>query len=110
MNTENNKLMAEFLGYSQPHPEYPQSTYWYKQGKPPITILRFDTDWNWLMEVVDKINNYNNIFSINENKVIITNNEKNEVILIVISGSMKEAVYNACIQFIQWYNQNKTSN
>lgn len=24
---ENNKLIAEFLGYSQPHPDYPNTTY-----------------------------------------------------------------------------------
>jgi len=50
----NNELIAEFLGYTQPHPKYPGTTYWYKEGEEPLTILSFDTDWNWLMEVVEK--------------------------------------------------------
>jgi hypothetical protein len=52
---ESNKLLAEFLGYTQPHPDYPHTTYWYKKDEAPLTMLSFDTDWNWLMEVVEKI-------------------------------------------------------
>ena len=55
MNTDSNKLIAEFLGYTQPHPDYPTTTYWYKEGEAPLTNLLFNTDWNWLMVVVEKI-------------------------------------------------------
>jgi hypothetical protein len=55
MNLENNKLIAEFLGYTQPHPEYKSATYWYKKNESPLTILSFDTDWNWLMRAIEKI-------------------------------------------------------
>lgn len=51
----NNKLIAEFLGYTQPHPYWQGTTYWYKEGEEPLTILSFDTDWNWLMEAIQKI-------------------------------------------------------
>jgi len=52
---KDNKLIAEFLGYTQPHPKYPGTTYWYKEGEEPLTILSFDRDWNWLMKAIQKI-------------------------------------------------------
>ena len=52
---KDNELIAEFLGYTQPHPKYPSTTYWYKEGEEPLTTLRFDRDWNWLMEAIQKI-------------------------------------------------------
>lgn len=105
--TENNKLIAEFIGYSQPHPNYPTTTYWYKEGKEPLAVLLFDTDWNWLIEVVEKINGLNNVVQIHENHVRVVNNERSEVLVDVVSGSMIEAVYNACVEFIKWYNNGR---
>lgn len=52
---KNNEIIAKFLGYSQPHPDYPSTTYWYKEGKAPLTILLFDSSWDWLMDVVENI-------------------------------------------------------
>ena len=85
MNPDN-KLIAEFLGYSQPHPDYPDTTYWYKKDFPPLTILSFDTDWNWLIQVVKKIESLNKLDSV------------------LINTDIKE-VYNACVEFIKWYNE-----
>jgi hypothetical protein len=85
MNVDN-KLIAEFLGYSQPHPDYPDTTYWYKKDFPPLTILSFDTDWNWLIQVVKKIESLNKLDSV------------------LINTDIKE-VYNACVEFIKWYNE-----
>jgi hypothetical protein len=61
---ENNKLIAEFLGYSQPHPDYPNTTYWYKKDCQPLTILLFHSDWSWLMRVVEKIERLGYVFEI----------------------------------------------
>ena len=104
MNPDN-KLIAEFLGYSQPHPDYPDTTYWYKKDFPPLTILSFDTDWNWLMQVVEAINDLNNVVEIHENHVRIVNNIKSKVLVDVVEGTMKLAVYQAVIEFIKWYNE-----
>jgi hypothetical protein len=107
--TDNNKLLAEFLGYTQPHPDYPHTTYWYKKDEAPLTMLSFDTDWNWLMEVVEKIENYNEFTSVLfapqgcaidvciENGFAFSNDCNTKI----------EAVYNACIAFVQWYNSSK---
>ena len=97
---ENNKLFAEFLGYSQPHPDYTSTTYWYKK------------DWNWLMRVVEKIENLqdeNNcaIYNVQIEQcfVEIIENHTSDTIISTDANSKLEAVYNACVEFIKWYNQ-----
>ncbi len=90
--TDNNKMIAEFLGYTQPHPEYPSTTYWYKEGKAPLTILSFDTDWNWLMEVVEKIISLDNVYA-----------QKKQSILNSLSPSISKT-YKEVVEFIKYYN------
>lgn len=72
--------------------------------------MLFNSDWNWGMSVVEKIESLGFITSIyhlpktlNTVKIIRGGND-----IIGINGQTKiEAVYNACFEFIQWYNQNK---
>jgi hypothetical protein len=120
MNVDN-KLIAEFLGYSQPHPDYPDTTYWYKKDFPPLTILSFDTDWNWLIQVVEKIESLgyrtlteNECFMITKNKLSSFDVRSKDDYSTIFSdnyeinhygGSKKENVYNACVEFIKWYNE-----
>ena len=62
-------------------------------------IYQYDRDWNWLMEVVEKI--FKDFYKLNSCPIYLKMNiEKalNEVNI--------EAVYNACVEFIKWYNQN----
>jgi hypothetical protein len=93
---ENNELIAKFLGYTQPHPDYPNSTYWYKEGEEPLALLLFNSDWNWLMLVVQKID-----------KVCgIDLHEWDEHINNALCSKSLSLTYNACIDFIKWYNQN----
>lgn len=109
---ENNKLIAEFLGYSQPHPDYPNTTYWYKKDCQPITILLFHSDWSWLMRVVDKIEGFEDEnrcakynIKIEQCFVEIIENHTSDTIISTDANSKLEAVHNACVEFIQWYNQ-----
>ena len=107
---ENNKLIAEFLGYSQPHPDYPNTTYWYKKDCQPLTILLFHSDWNWLMEVVEKIERLGYVFEIKITGCRINQIENGSIIVLRWEEDKTkiEAVYNACLEFIKWYNeQNK---
>jgi len=99
MNTiqENNKLIAEFMEYE-----------WYEVNRPYIAVREpnggvkhFQTDWNDLMEVVQKINDQNNVVQIHENHVMVVSNTKGEVIVDVVSGSMLEATYQAVVQYIK---------
>ena len=74
----------------------------------------YNTDWNRLMQVVEKIESikietykvrvdiYFNCCQINpthwEQLISIYGNKETKI----------EAVYNACIEFIKWYNENKS--
>lgn len=99
---ENNKLIAEFMGLTIE--EGQERIYMNGLGTKPIEKT-YNASWDWLMEVVEKINDYNNVVKIQENHVKIENNERGEVLVEVVSGSMFEAVYNACVEFIKWYNE-----
>jgi hypothetical protein len=94
--TENNKLLAEFLGYTQPHPDYPHTTYWYKEGEAPLTMLSFDTDWNWLVEVVKKC------------YLLDTSTGAHyEAIYYSFADLDIKKTYNACVEFVKHYNEKK---
>ena len=107
----NNKIIAEFMG---------NRNYLYSNNKNAMyfiltntaeeeLIVNYDNDWGLLMEVVEKIESlgywtevlggYHQEFrigKINQIKEFI-NKE---------GSDKKEAVYNACIEFIKWYNEN----
>ena len=63
--------------------------------------LKFHTDWNWLMEVVKKCLIGEAEHSQDEAKKTIS-----EIYESLCSINIS-AVYNACIEFIKWYNQQK---
>ena len=72
-----------------------------------INEMPFDSDWNWLMEVVQKIESLDFIVSIHHEVVNIFNGEcyvleYNET---TQSKTKLITVYNACVNFITWYNQ-----
>jgi hypothetical protein len=110
---ENNKLIAEFMGvrhtddskYLETLKEMKSDGLYFEQGY-MTSELHYYTDWRWLMEVVDKINNLNNLVQIHDNHVKIVNNTKSEVLVDVIEGSMFEAIYSAVVEFIKNYKNN----
>ena len=97
MNTENNKIIVEFMD-------------WLVRDFNP-------SDWNDVIEVVEKIEKSKYFHEINifydsvykENNCLIIPSQKNTFNQIQCNAGTKiEAVYNACIAFIKWYNeQNK---
>ena len=66
--------------------------------------LKFHTDWNWLMEVVKKIESLGYRVTIVRHICRIDLTEESKLI---ISEDIKkiEAVYSACLEFIKWYNK-----
>jgi hypothetical protein len=77
-------------------------------------LLKYHNDWNQLMEVVDKIENYNEFTSVlfyPNSCTIIKSREfpadDNYFEISIDSFTKIEAVYNACVEFIKWYNKNK---
>ena len=87
---ENNKIIAQFLEISHQK-----------------IAMNFHSNWNILMDVVEKIESLGFFFEIKSNWVRIT--KKREIIVIRWEQDKNkiEATYNACVEFIKWYNQNK---
>jgi len=99
---ENNILIAKFIGISvmkglseQTGKEY----YYYNNAEMQDyeALPDFQSDWNWLMLVVDTCSlkadelNVDSLFMV-ELWMFVTNDIT--------------AVYNSCIDFIKWYNEN----
>ena len=112
---ETNKLIAEFMGYE-----------WLEINKPYIAVKQpnggtkhFQTDWNDLMEVVEKIESLGYNLQKNNNSYTIVGNRinikpyynKNFYYKTSFNKTTEttkiEAVYNTCVTFIEWYNEQK---
>lgn len=116
MNTKNNKLIAEFLGYNIW--SWDNENFYITKGVAPnetnhnIKSLKFHYNWDWLMEVVDKIETIEDgsfDVVISQDIGAVYRWELNETISADESSSTKiEKVYNACVEFIKWYNKNKS--
>lgn len=84
MNTENNKIIAEFMGLSQ------------LEKRNPNTIL-YHKDWGWLMEVLNKLTILKE-FQDYEFKSLFWDTLR--------QLDIKE-VYIQVVLFIKWYNEHR---
>jgi hypothetical protein len=106
MNTENNKIIAEFLCTTQ-KTEGLDDCYILKSMAYHIEDLKFNTDWNWLMEVVEKIESLDFILPSQEYGQYKAMKIEDALTIKYKDTTKIEAVYNACVEFIKWYNENK---
>lgn len=132
MNVENNKIIAEFMGYKiQKDPterffgrySHPITKVWIKENE-----ISFDTDWNWLMTVLEKIKNIPNkevygmlkyefdvILDVPHAQIVqsykLYFGDKTDKYFDVIKyeGTFIENTFNACVEFIKFYNLNSVS-
>jgi hypothetical protein len=92
---QGNQLIAEFMGQTFAHAYY----------------LKYHKDWNELMPVVEKIESLGYDVTIDGKRCYITYGDYGtktyEHIADEECQSKLEAVYNAVIQFIHYYNSNK---
>ena len=114
---ENNKIIAEFMGAKLTKDlkiMYPV----YEGDSSYVKNLKYHSDWNWLMSVVEKIHsmqsygvfiNPNGTYIQDEDDKVICMTFKNEEVNgEIISSSNIEATFNCCAEFVKWYNeQNK---
>ena len=93
---ENNKLIAEFMGYEVKHgkcysPKYNDGT---------IAPMQFDTSWDWLMPVVKKCY---------ETEVVVQPAVEGGcsglITFPLIGLPYMESTYNAVVKFIKEYNE-----
>lgn len=110
MTTENNKIISEFLGNKPSN----NGLYTINGKTTRPSELIYHSDWNWLMEVVEKIESlgygFNFFFKKDKCYVSISNFESN--VFVGANGvdyntqpNKIEAAYNACVTFIEWYNK-----
>ena len=119
MTTENNKIIAEFMIKQEPTENFCVGSIGQEVGVFTgikteyfkYEDLKFHSDWNWLMEVVEKIESLGywtellggchqefRIGKINQIKEFINKD----------GSDKKEAVYNTCLEFIKYYNEQNT--
>ena len=92
-----NELIAEFMGWSiQKDPTERFFGHYFTPERIKHEKLFFDTDWNYLMPIVRKIEAIENIYEIEEFLLI-----RDEL----CTGRI-ETSYQAVINFIEWYNEN----
>ena len=103
--TENNKIIVEFMKWDILNDmTYSKAT----KGKwIELDKLKFHSNWNWLMEVVEKIESIGFTFETKKNWARITRKGENIILRWEEDKTKIEAVYNACIEFIKYYNENK---
>lgn len=101
--TENNKLLAEFMGYIDngcseegflisPITNYDED----------ICELKYHSDWNWLMQVVEKIESFKG-----DKDVIHWSRNNRTIFDLKLTECKIQTVYKACTEFVKWHNENR---
>ncbi len=110
---EENKLIAEFMGIES-YEFRGYTMFVYKEDNHRTDVdLHYHTSWDWLMPVVEKINNTERYeVCIGDCHCHITDiendNHKVRALTLSLQGeTTMGAVYLAIVEFIKWYNQNK---
>lgn len=127
MNIKENMLLADFLGWEKEgfyfnlktgnlvkkendNCDLQPAMYYIKNGK-PVQSLLFNSDWNWLMLVVEKINTIEGgrfTFQIMSMDVEIHDYLKGGLYIDFFSGNTPDqlikSVYEACVEFVKKYN------
>lgn len=109
-NLENNKLIAEFMGWNIDNPSTLPTNLHQEEETQGFWELKFDTDWNWLMGVVEKINTSDYTVEIHSMDTRIYNNNTGKIIFQSEckwqTYELLNSVYEAVVEFIKWYNKN----
>lgn len=105
---EGNKLIAEFMGLSMISKE---------EITEDIDINKFcyqpryHSDWNWLMPVVEKINDLDSLYHINIYSAVVTVFSYSPVETLCkfnnSDTSKIKAIWLAVLEFIKWFNTEK---
>jgi hypothetical protein len=126
MTTENNILLAEFMGAEIEGLNYKFIAYDNIKVCMHPNRLNYHTDWNWLMQVVEKVESLEKPITNSPNLVgkfetyeihiqhrhvrIYAHGEVTKEVVDLRSSESNnkiEAVYNACVSFVKWYNNQK---
>jgi hypothetical protein len=87
---EGNKLISEFMGVFYHKADYSFNA---------VTGYEYNVSWDWLMPVIEKIEEKNTV-EIKGNAVVIPYAN-----VFVRGDSKLEAAWQAVVEFIKWYNK-----
>ena len=121
---ENNKLIAKFMGFSTQSDAVDERTLAYYVGDSIINAdntnnenednvfhpedMKFNSSWDWLMSVVERIENFGYEFIIVESRCYVKHNTDHsieELFHIETIGSKIDTTYKAVVKFINNYNK-----
>ena len=121
---ENNKLIAEFMGFSTQSDAIDERTMAYYVGDIITNAdntnnenednvfhpddMKFNSSWDWLMSVVEQIENFGYEFIIVESRCYLKHNTDHsieELFHIETIGSKIDTTYKAVLKFINNYNK-----
>tara|TARA_R110000765_G_scaffold206006_1_gene310943 strand:- start:1914 stop:2309 length:396 start_codon:yes stop_codon:yes gene_type:complete len=124
---EKNTMIAEFMGLSTSQtdvylcPELEEAELIGLGVYVHLDELLYDKSWSWLMTVVNRIDNLDTLSSVaepylysfdmvNQGHVTVFDSFNATTVVSVPNDGRycREAVYQACIKFINFYNQSKT--
>ena len=100
-----NRLCAEFLGWKLEDGYYNRDMH-HDYSFVKEDELKFHSDWNWIMEVVEKIHYFKTLIISNNHCEVHFMIEDNMRIN-VHARTTKEAVVEAIWRFLNWYNEQK---
>ena len=116
MEKSENELIAEFMGGRVAYVSYGKKDVWvfpFREDEGGCDTLLFDTSWDWLMPIVEKIEGLGYITSITTGSCVICAGaelEKREDISLfswhsgVNYNTKLHNTYEAVVEFIRWYN------
>ena len=121
---ENNKLIAKFMGFSTQSDAVDDRTLAYYVGDSIMNAdntnnenednvfhpedMKFNSSWDWLMSVVERIENFGYEFIIVESRCYVKHNTDHsikELFHIETIGSKIDTTYKAVLKFINNYNK-----
>ena len=105
---EKNRMIAEFMEY----PGDGNGRYFRPTSEALVYAdsLPYHTSWEWLMEVVEKIERLGYTVNISRITTSIGEIGNEETMFSWVCGDVSkklEITYNAVVQFIEWYNEQK---
>lgn len=104
--TEGNKLIAEFMSIEFKDVGYSNKMASINGGFYFANELKYHTSWDWLMPVVEKIENLHDgymLVEISDEKCYIGYGSFYQNT--ATAETKIQAVYGAVVEFIKWYNQ-----
>ena len=97
MNTENNKIIAEFMGVSKSKIDANGQVLNFENSK----YNTYNSDWNWLMEAIEKC-----LIGEAEHDDEKAKKAISEIYESLCSINIS-ATYKSVVEFIKWYNEQK---